>query len=305
MEGGKKRYWMYLDKGLTQADKNRFHTPRRIYQLRRPPLQTRVEVITTHAHPEDLHLGDRVLKGTRHTYFRIIPGSGFSSRNPGKGLVDGSVYSIGWGAKWSDFSFRQPLSTIRGNWISPDNFEFYKEDLCIKPVIVSDEKALKLLEVIQKKSQEEHPFNILTDNCCGGAVSALREAGIVDIQAKSHLVNLLYKFFVPKCLRRVIRCIVRFLTLITPTIIVQALEAVAKFIYSLVFAPLFTLLGAWRKNLVYEEESGLQPRVTNQIKALFSSLLDLFQPNKLEIDLTKNVYKWQKKQADTFYEKRN
>jgi hypothetical protein len=305
VEGGKKRYWMYLDKGLTKGDKNRFDTPRRLYQLQRPPLRTRVEVITTHAHPEDWHLGDRVLKGTRHTYFRIVPGRGFSARNPGAGLTDGSVYSIGWGAKWSDFSFYQPLSTICGNWISPDNFEFYKEDLFIKPIEVSDEKALKLLGIIKKRSREDHPFNILTENCCGGAVSALKEAEIIDIQAKSHLVNMLYKFIVPKILRRVFSCIARFLALITPTIIVHALNGIAKLIYSIVFAPLFTLLGAWRKNLVYEEEDGIRPQVTNQIKALFSSVFDLFQPNKLEIDLTKNVYKWQKKQADSFYEKRN
>src|SRR5581483_8718093 len=142
IENRKKKYWMYLDTGLTQWDKHNFDTPRHLFKLNRPPLASRIEIITTHAHKEDWHLGDRFLKGTRHAFFRIVPGLGYSMRNPHSKLEDGSVYSLGWGARWRDFSLLQPLSTLRGKWVCPDGFAFLKEDFCITPIDISDEKMM-------------------------------------------------------------------------------------------------------------------------------------------------------------------
>ena len=305
MENGEKKYWMYLDTGLTKWDKNNFDIPRRLFKLDRPPLGSRVEVITTHAHKEDWHLGDRFLKGTRHSFFRIVPGQGYSARNPNSRLDDGSVYSLGWGARWRDFSFHQPLSTLRGKWVCPDNFEFLKEDLCITPLDISDEKMIKLFDIVKKRSKEEYPFNVINANCCGGTADVLREAGVVDLCTKNHLAFMLYKFLFPKTIRHGLAKISGFFERITPTILTQALHRVAGIIYSAVWAPFFTLLGAWRTNLIFENEDGARAIAANRIKALFSNAFDFLSPNKMEFDLTKNVYKWQKKQANSYFEKHN
>lgn len=303
MENGEKKYWMYLDTGLTKWDKNNFDTPRRLFKLNRPPLRSRVEVITTHAHKEDWHLGDRFLKGTRHAFFRIVPGVGYSARNPNPRLEDGSVYSLGWGARWRDFSFHQPLSTLLGKWVCPDNFEFLKEDLCITPLDVSDEKMIKLFNIVKKRSKEDYPFNVISANCCGGTAEVLREAGIIDLSTKNHLAFMLYKFLYPKSIRQVLDKISSFFERMTPKIVTRALHHVAGVIYSAVWAPFFTLLGAWRTHLAFENEDGPRAIAANRIKALFSNAFDLFSPNKMEFDLTKNIYKWQKKQSNSYFEK--
>jgi hypothetical protein len=84
-----------------------------------------------------------------------------------------------------------------------------------------------------------------------------------------------------------------------------------SFLHSVIYAPLFSLLGAWRTNIVYEDEDdpAIQNqdlvRASNRAKALFCNVIDLFRPSKMELDLTKNIYKWQKKQVETFFEKRD
>lgn len=305
IENGEKKYWMYLDTGLTKWDKNNFDTPRRLFKLERPPLASRVEIITTHAHKEDWHLGDRFLKGTRHAFFRIVPGAGYSARNPNPRLDDGSVYSLGWGARWRDFSIHQPLSTLRGKWVCPDGFEFFKEDLCITPIDISDEKMIKLFEIVRKRSKEDYPFNVINANCCGGTADVLREAGVVNLCTKNHLSFVLYKFLFPKSVRYGLDKVGKFFESITPAIFSRAFQRVAGVIYSAIWAPFFTLLGAWRTNLTYEAGEGPRVIAANHIKALFSNAFDFFSPNKMEFDLTKNVYKWQKKHSTTYFEKHN
>jgi len=209
IEEGKTRLWTYLKNGLTVWDRHNLERPQALRRLITAPPRSRIEIITTHAHKKEWNLLDRVLNGTRHSLVRVVPGEGFSSRYPHQGLEEGKVYSLGWGAaKWEDFSLCNPLSTLRGKWSSPDPFEFYKQDLCVTPEEVSDEKLIRLMDVIRKKK--------------GDALTAQM----------------------------------------------------------------------------------LRVRATNRVKALFSNVFDLFSPSKMEFDLTKNIYKWQKRMPQTYFEKR-
>ncbi len=312
-ENGHKKYWMYLDEGLTQWDKNNFDNPRRLCKLDRPPLSSRVEVITTHAHKEDWNIGDRFLKGTRHSFFRIVPGEGFSVRHPTARLENGALYSLGWAAKWYDFSAFRPLATLQGQWSCPDNFEFRKEDLCITPIEnITDDQVLNLLEIVKRRSNEERPFHFITANCCGATADVLNEAGIVNLSTKNHMAYMWYKFLVPKKMRKPIDKIAEFFEWITPSLITKAILRLGAFAYSVIFAPIFTLLGAWRTTLSFEDEDGrplnksnIHAKATNRIKALFSNVFDLFSPSKMEFDLTKNIFKWQRQQSKSYFEKRD
>ncbi len=311
-ENGHKKYWTYLDEGLTQWDKNNFDNPHRLCKLDRPPLRSRVEVITTHAHKEDWHIGDRLLKGTRHSFFRIVPGEGFSARHPNARLENGALYSLGWGPRWHEFSFFRPLATLQGRWFCPDNFEFVKEDLCITPVQVTDEQVLSLLESVKRRTKEENPFHVVTANCCGATADVLNEPGIVNLSTKNHMAYMWYKFLLPKKMRKPLDKIAEFFEWITPSIITQGILGLGAFAYSVIFAPIFTLLGAWRTTLSYEDEDGntpgrntIQAKAANRIKALFSNVFDLFSPSKMEFDLTKNIFKWQRRQSQSYFEKRD
>jgi hypothetical protein len=311
MENGNKKYWMYLDKGLTQWDKNNFENPRHLRKLEHPPLRSRVEIMTTHAHKEDWHLGDRCLQGTRHSFFRIVPGAGFSQRNPGTSLENGAVYSFGWGAKWRDFSFFGPLSTFQGKWFCPDNFEFLKEDLCITPMEVTDSQLNNLVNIVKRRKKEDHPFHIITANCCGITADVLKEAGIIDLCTKNHTTYLIYKLLLPKGVRKLIGKVSSFFERITPELLRSGLCRISNFVSSVILAPIFSLLGAWKTNISYEEEDEsalgrdvLRARASNRIKALFSNFVDFFRSSKMEFDMTKNVFKWQKKQPQSYFEKR-
>ncbi len=311
-EDGQKKYWMYLDQGLTQWDNYNFNQPHRLCKWDRPPLSSRVEIITTHAHKESWNLADRLLKGTRHSFLRIIPSEGFSARYPNVPLEDGSVYSFGWGTRWRNFPWRVPLSTIEGRWISPDNFDFLKEDLCITPMEVTDDKIVALYETLKKRSQEENPYHVITANCSGLTVEALKEAGIINLSAKDHMAAMWYEFLLPKEVRRPLDQIAQMIRWMAPKILIECAKKLLNLIYSIVFAPIFSLLGAWRTQITYEKENDdllgrkmIRTRAANRIKALFSNVFDLFRPSKMEFDLTKNIYKWQKKQPETYFEKRN
>ncbi|MBS0604234.1 MAG: hypothetical protein JSS60_04255 [Verrucomicrobia bacterium] len=310
IENGTKKLWMYLDQGLTQWDKNNFDNPRRLKQLDRAPLSSRVEIITTHAHPEDWHLGDRLLKGVHHSYFRIVPRQGFATSHPNAGLNDGSVYSLGWMARWRDFSFLGPLSTLQGKWFCPDSYEFLKEDLCITPVDITDEQLLKLVDIVKRRSKEEYPYHIITSNCVGVTADLLKEAGILDLKTKNHVMDMLYKFIFPKAARVPLNKVGTFLYSVTPNLLMIAVQRLANFLYSVVFVPIFSILGAWRTTISYEDEDGYRPdksrirvKTENRVKALYSNLFDMFSPNKLEFDLSKDIYKWQKTRADSYFEK--
>jgi hypothetical protein len=309
-ENGQKSRWTYLEQGLTRLNEDHFASPQRLRKLECAPPRCKVQVITTHAHPEDWNLADRVFEGTRHSFFRIIPGEGFSVRHPEMGLDQGGVYSFGWGTTWRDFDLFSPLSTLKGKWFSPDDWEFLKQDHCITSMDVTDAQVIKLMEVIRRRSREDLPFHFITANCCGITAEVLNEAGILDLCTKNHMARLGYEFLIPKWIRTPIDKIGSLLDPITPSFVVKAVHRVGAFFHSVIFAPFFTLLGAWRVNISYEDEEGeisqqamLRARAANRIKAIFSDVFDLFRPSKMEFDMTKNIYKWQKHQPETVFEK--
>ncbi len=310
-ENGVRKRWVYLENGLTQINDDSFVYPQQLRKLDRAPANCQIQIVTTHAHKKDWHLIDRALEGTRHSFFRVIPGEGFSVRHPEMRMEQGSVYSFGWGAIWRDFNIFSPLSTLKGRWYSPDDWEFLKQDHCITTLNVTDVQVVKLMEIIRRRSKEERPFHFITANCCGVTAEVLSEAGILDLCTKSHMARLGYEFFIPKSIRTPLDKVALFADSITPKFITKALRNVGAFFYSLVFAPLFTLLGAWRTNISFEDEeenisqNRIRARASNRIKAFFSNVFDLFSPSKMELDMTKNIYKWQQQQSTTIFEKRN
>lgn len=309
-ENGEKKRWAYLEGGLTQLNDDHFSSPQQLRKLERAPANCQLQIITTHAHREDWNLLDRILEGSRHSFFRVIPGQGFSVRHPEMRMEQGSVYSFGWGTVWRDFNIFSPLSTLKGKWYSPDDWEFLKQDHCVTTLNVTDEQVIKLMEIIRRRSKEELPFHVITANCCGITAEVLSEAGILDLYTKNHMAKLGYEFFLPKSIRMSLDKVASFVARITPGFISQTVRGVGACFYSLVFAPLFTLLGAWRVNISFEDEenhsqNGIRVQVSNRIKALFSNIYDFFNPSKMEFDMTKNIYQWQKRQPNTIYEKRD
>jgi hypothetical protein len=310
-EDGVKKRWAYLERGFTQLNDDNFAFPQQLRKLDCTPASCQIQLVTTHAHKEDWNLLDRVLEGTRHSFFRVIPGIGFSVRHPEMRMEQGSVYSFGWGTIWRDFNIFSPLSTLKGRWYSPDDWEFLKQDHCVTTLSVTDEQVIKLMEIIRRRSQEELPFHFITANCCGITAEVLSEAGILDLCTKNHMGKLGYEFFIPKSLRAPLDKVTSLAGSVFPKFVTKGLNVVGAFFYSLVFAPLFTLLGAWRTNISFEDEEGdsaqttFHTRASNRIKALFSNVFDLFSPSKMEFDMTKNIYKWQKQQADTIFEQRD
>ncbi len=310
-ENGEVRRWTYLEDGFVPLNNDHFACPQRLRKLDTPPASCQVQIVTTHAHKEDWHLLDRILQGTRHSFIRLIPGEGFSQRYPEMQLEPGSVYSFGWGTFWDALSIFSPLSTLRGKWYSPDRWEFLNQDHCITTRNVTDAEIIHLMEGIRRRSKEDLPFNFITANCCGMTGDVLSEAGIIDLCTKTHLVRLKYEFFIPECIRAPFDKIASIIDWITPACVTAALQKIAGVFYSAALAPIFTILGAWRTKITFEEEEGLsgreelRTRAYNRIKALFTNIFDFFRPSKMEFDLTKNIYQWQLKQPGTVFEKRD
>lgn len=293
MENGRKQYWLYLDQGLTQCDKEQLEPLHRERRLDTPPLSSRVELVTTHAHKEDWNLLDsRLLKGSRHTMLRFIPGAGFAEKHPEAGLENGSVYTLGWGMDWDHFSFLRPLTTAEGKWTCPDHFQFLKQDQWVTPFEVADEQLANLYEIIKRKSKEGGPFNFITSNCCGVTIDALREAKIASFCTKEHLASLSYRFIVPKCIRKPLDQVGSFIGRITPAVVTDAVTRVSAFVYSTFMLPIFSLLGAWRSS-------------SENVDALFSNFFDIFSSDKMVFDLTRKVFKQQKDMPQTYFEKYN
>jgi hypothetical protein len=309
-ENGVRKRWVYLENGFTQLNDG-FDFPQRLRKLDSAPASCQIQIVTTHAHKEDWNLVDRVLEGTRHSFLRIIPGEGFSVRYPDTGMEQGSVYSLGWGTIWRDFNIFLPLSTLQGRWCCPDDWEFFKQDHCVTTLDVTDQQVIKLMEIVRKRSKEELPFHFITANCCGITAQVLSEAGVLDLCTKNHMARLGYEFFIPKSIRTPLDRVTSFAESVIPKCVIKALCDVGAFFYSLVFAPLFTLLGAWRTNISFEDEEGglvenrIRAKASNRVKALFSNVFDLFNPSKMEFDMTKNIYKWQQQQPGTVFEKRD
>jgi hypothetical protein len=311
-ENGRKKRWSYLENGFTELKEDHFTSPQPLRKLAQAPPHSQIEIVTTHAHTKDWNITDRVLQGNRHSFFRIVPGVGFSARHPEVGMEQGAVYSFGWGTIWRDFNFFSPLSTLKGRWYSPDGWEFCKQDQCVTTLDVTDDKITRLMEIIRRRSQEELPFHFLTANCSGITAEVLNEAGVIDLDTKNHMAKLSYEFFLPESVRKPLDKIFSFFIRMTPQCICNGIQRIGAFFYSIVFAPIFSVLGAWRTKISFENEEGeslqqnmMNPRIANRVKALYSNVYDLFRPSKMEFDMTKNIYTWQLRQHGTTYEKRD
>lgn len=309
LESGFKQHWKYLENGFTRCDTNDLDNMRPLCRPNSPTAGLRVEVITTHAHKNDWNPFDKYLQGTRHAFLRVVPNQNFCTRYAHLNMEGGALYSLGWAMRWREFSILKPLATQIGKWFCPDNFEYVKEDLCVTPLSVTDEQLSKLIEIIKQRSKEDYPFHYITGNCSGATGNVLREAGIVDIHTKDHIASVLYKLALPKPLREPLEKIAQLLRGIIPEWLATGIKNIRAFVYSVVFAPLLSVLGAWRTTLSYEQTQGagnpgIAPTTSNKVKALFSNVYDVFNQSNMEIDLTKKIYKWQKRQSQSYFERR-
>ncbi|MBS0653391.1 MAG: hypothetical protein JSR39_07700 [Verrucomicrobia bacterium] len=310
---GTKRYWMYLDEGFVQHDRHDFQNMRRFKQLERPPSTCKVQLITTHAPEDKWFWGDRLLQGARHTFFRIVIGEGFQRSHPDLPYRDGEVYSIGFGGPGNTVNVLQPLTTFRGRLYSPDSWEFYTEDLQVTEVDATDDKIIRLFDIVKQRATEEQGFHVIGSNCATNGMAMLREAEILDIPTKNHMITMWYEYIFSEDFRKYIDKGCDFIVRYTPESVKEVVKNIGLFIYSLVFAPLFLLLGAWRTKVAYDPETpdalnGITAeegmvRANNRIKALFSNIYDFFDPEKMSFDLTHNVWRWQVKDAETHPER--
>ncbi len=305
---GHKQHWMYLDEGFVPHERYDMEHMRRFKKLGAAPSSCQIQLITTHAPKNKWHMGDRVLQGTRHTFFRVVFRQNFQRTHAEQPYKDGEVYSIGWGAPWNQYNPWQPLKTLTGKIFCPDSFEFFAEDLYGSNIDITDEQALRVMDVVKRRQREAgNGFHIITSNCTSNTADILREAQILDLSTEEHMLFLWYKFFFPESLRNHLDGIGKFFQTWTPDLVIKGLNSIGYFLHSLIFVPLFTLMGAWRSEIAYDNESAsLQPetpdelmlRAGNRVKALFSNGFDLFNSEKMTYDLTFKVWDWQKRFAE-------
>ncbi|MBS0650326.1 MAG: hypothetical protein JSR93_04100 [Verrucomicrobia bacterium] len=306
---GSKQYWMYLEDGFVQHDRHDFENMRRFKKLERPPAQCKIQLITTHAHEDKWNFADRLLQGARHTFFRIVIGEGFQRNHPDLPYKDGEVYSVGFGGPAGSVNVFQPLTTFQGKLYSPDGWEFYSEDLQVTEIDATDDKIINLFDIVKRQAREQHGFHIIGSNCCTRGMAMLREADILDIPTKNHLITMTYEYAFSEETRKYIDKVANFIIRYTPETVKEVVTKIGLFFYSLVVSPLFLLLGAWRTKVAYDPESNQDPsgitaeegmvRASNRIRGLFSNIYDFFDPEKMSFDLTHNVWRWQQKYAET------
>lgn len=292
-----KQYWMYLDEGFVPHNRYDLDTPYRFKKLEVAPRQCQVQIVTSHAPQEKWGFADRLLKGTRHTSLRLIIREGFERDHPDLPFKGGEVYSIGWGAEeWRDFSQLSPLASLKGQLFCPDSFEFFAEDLYETTQDTTDEKVIKVFEIARQWSHQNITFHSNTSNCTTISAQLLKEAGIEDLEVKEHMAYLWYRLLVPKSCRRYLDPIGKAYQEYVPDFIQWPVRQVGGFFYACLFIPIFSLLGAWKRNLHFAKEV-LDPENPTHIEPLFSRISDLFDSEKMSFDLSMHVYKWQKKQA--------
>ena len=296
---GNKKYWMYLDQGLEEWDRHKFERLRHFKILPSPPQSCQVQIVTSQVPKERWSFWDRFLKGTHHTHLRLVVRDGFEANHPESELKNGGVYSTGYGGRWNDVNQGQLLKTIPGLFYNPDSTEFFKQDLWVTTIDnVSDEKILKLAEIIKRRAHETRPFNIIFHQCCTETTEILKEAEVIELDNVIRLDNLLYKMLVPKFIRRGLSALSTPLSKIIPESIAKPLSFIAFIPFTLFFSPLMLLVGAWDA----KQPSG---QSGHPLSPLISKVSDLFDPDRFNINLTLNVTKWQKKQANTVYVKQN
>jgi hypothetical protein len=294
---GEKIYWIYLEQGLIQRDRHDFDKLHPFKTLANVPNSCQVQVVTSHFSGKRWLPWHYLTKGSVHTHFRIIPRTGFSSAHPTSELEDGKVYSIGYGARWDDVAKRQPLKTIPGLFYSPDSTEFFKEDLLITTLDnVTDERMLKLVKVTKKHAKELWPFNIAKRNCCSGTTELLKEAGVIDLRSEIRADHFLYKIFCPKLIRKGLAALSGQLAKVIPEKVSKVLSYAAFLPVAIMLSPLLLALGAWRS-----KRPDSKDKRQGQLTPMISKIADVFDPSKFTVNMTMNVFKWQKKQPNTVY----
>lgn len=301
---GKRVFWCYLEKGLVPHDvKKATPIPLRTLPQDQIPKSCQLQIVTTHDSPEKWNCVDRFLKGARHTFFRVIFREKFNERQDAGTYRPGEVYSWGWRPFWKDFNPLLPLESYQGYMQCPDNDEFLPQNFYETTLDITDEQALNLMSAAKNYKGR---FNFVTNNCAGTTAQLLRDTGIIEIPTGSFMTTMWYQFLVPKYIRNIFDGIAGFFQRNTPDWLQTIAVRIGRFISAIFFAPIFLLFGAWRTNITDEalkHEDGLDEKPSKSIRALFNNIWDVFNPKSMTYDLTKNIYKWQKKQASTVFVK--
>jgi hypothetical protein len=301
VEEGVKKRWTYLEQGFVEYDPSNWTEPRPFKTLKEKPGQYQFQIVTSHVEESQYQFYDSVLKGARHTWFRLI-------------TPDGKVYSFGGRIKASDFNLLQPMAGVKGFVECPDVYEFCPEHQLVTTIPITEEAARNVFEVAKHRQQAE-VFNFVETNCCSFTRGMLNAAGLDDIPCESHASDSLYKLIVPRFIRWPIKMIWRCtFGLILPKKAAELIVSFKNVLFTAALSPLFTLLGAWRGAPVrYQEENGevlgylqrmidrhdLNAIVKSQTQgSLFRSVWDIFDPKRMTVSMTTHLAKWQRQQGD-------
>ncbi len=293
----KKVYWWYFQEGFIPWDKFNWPTPHAFTVLKEGPMSCQVEVVTSQVKLEHQNVLDRYLKGVRHVFLRVVFRQGFEQGNPERPYKNGEVYSFGFGFDGKNFSKLSPLATIPGKMLSPDYAEFEKDDLCVTPINISDDKAVELMNSIIKRAHEPVGFHFVHSNCADAVGNLLSESDILHLPIEKHMLTMWYEFIVPNSIRRPIKKVGRFFERIVPNCISNFTVKIAQFVHSIVFGPIFVFIGAFRVGLDSEDSCFYKWR--ESAKPHFKRFFDIFNPNKMVFTEVRMIANWQKRQPQT------
>lgn len=234
-EGGQKLRWTYVSDGLLCHDPKKWDVPVPIMKWKEKPNGYFFQVVTSHVSEENQSFIDGLLKGARHTWFRLI-------------CPDGRVYSFGQTIDPADFNILQPLSSVRAGVACPDSFETYAEKRLETTIPITREQAQAVVDtIIRCKNSESFEFNYVNSNCAAFTEQVMRAAGIADFpKPQMSISRVLYKVFVPKFLRRALKAIFSYtLGIVMPEIVKKGIRILFDFLATILIFPLGTVLGGW------------------------------------------------------------
>lgn len=294
---GHKVYWWYFKEGLIPWDKFNWEIPHPFTTLNPPPLQTQVEIVTSHAKKRDWVVLDHYLKGVRHAFLRVVFGEDFAKSHPNSRYKPGEVYSFGFGFNGKNFSKFFPLTTLPGKMMSPDYAEFDDENLRVTPLDITGDQAAELMAAITQRAHEPLPFHPINANCAAAVAQLLSRAHILELPVERHMLMMWYKFLVPKSIRKPIEAVGPFFESIVPSFMSTIIATITQLCHSIIFGPFFFIIGGHRVQI--DPEDSLVYQWREMARPYFNHMIDVFNPNKMIATEARMIDRWQRKQPRT------
>ncbi len=303
--------WYYLENGLTCYDYAVWEEAKPFQRCDNPEGKYYFQVVTSHAGKEKMGVLDKVLKGARHTWFRVI-------------VPSGDMYSFGFRVTAKNVQKFKPLASLHVNIESPDVFEYCTDKsghLIETKIPITKEQAKKVFDAISLIRKGSRNFNFISNNCCAETHYVMSAAGIATVDVKvsisEALHKLIYRSFVPKFIRKSLKSAMQNAAVRVLSYPFRIFfRFVSKALFHIIFTPLFLLAGASKK-----EKNRLPPResifpgydsktalpdpsmvegIDTAAHALFDSAASIFDPATWNLGgFTRKMAKWQKKQPLT------